>query len=44
MRRDPKSTEIDNPMLADGVRLKEKPSEEVYRVPQDIVLEQRHAA
>ena len=39
MRRDPKSTEIDNPMLAEGVRLKSKPSEDMYRVPQDIVLE-----
>ena len=44
MRRDPKSTEIDNPMLADGVRLRDRPIEDVYRVPQDIVLEQRHGA
>lgn len=28
MRRDPASTEIDNPMLADGVRLKSKPTDE----------------
>ena len=45
MRRDPKSTKIDNPALVGGVSLKKAyEGGTVYRVPQDIVLEQRHGA
>lgn len=40
MRRDPGSTEIDNPLFAD--RVSRKPSASNYKVPQDAALEEKH--
>lgn len=42
MRRAPQSTEIDNPLSAGIVSLKD-PASTNYRVPQDVILEQKHA-
>ena len=41
MRNDPGSKEIDNPLLAD--RVSRKPSNSNYKVPQDVILEQKHS-
>lgn len=40
MRRAPESNEIDNPLLAERVSSKSGPSN--YKVPQDVILEQKH--
>jgi hypothetical protein len=40
MRKAPESNELDNPLLAD--RIGPKDSQSNYRVPQDIVLENKH--
>lgn len=40
MRRDPGSTEIDNPLFADRVERKATASN--YKVPQDVILEEKH--
>ena len=42
LRKTPQSTEIENPLLSDVVRVKNQPSQPVYRVPQDIMLEEKH--
>jgi hypothetical protein len=40
MRRDPGSTEIENPLFADRVNRKTTASN--YKVPQDVILEEKH--
>ena len=40
MRKAPESTEIHNPLLADRVSSKAGPSN--YKVPQDVILENKH--
>ena len=42
MRRAPQSTEIDNPLAAGIVSVK-NPAGSNYRVPQDVILEQKHS-
>lgn len=41
MRKEPQSTEISNPLLSDVVRPKAQPAG-AYRVPQDVMLEEKH--
>jgi len=41
MRKAPESTEIENPLLAQRVHLQAS-KEQTYRVPQDVILEQKH--
>ena len=40
MRKDPKTTAIDNPLLVDPIKTKSEPNA-VYRVPQDVAADRK---